>query len=139
MAEAPMRIQRSRAKGWRMPPGAVYVGRGSRWGNPWRVIQTRNGQWWCEMPGPRGRRGPLPDREMAALTAVAAYRRMITHPLERAVELDFGPEQIVRLRGKHLACWCAIGQPCHADVLIEIANAPLRCEPTPGGDGGRDG
>lgn len=28
------------------------------------------------------------------------------------------------LRGKNLACWCALDAPCHADVLIEIANAP---------------
>jgi len=27
------------------------------------------------------------------------------------------------LRGKNLACWCALDQPCHADVLLEIANA----------------
>ena len=33
---APKRIQRKRTRGWRMPEGAVYVGRGSRWGNPFR-------------------------------------------------------------------------------------------------------
>jgi hypothetical protein len=27
------------------------------------------------------------------------------------------------LRGKNLACWCAVGGPCHADVLLELANA----------------
>lgn len=32
------------------------------------------------------------------------------------------------LRGKNLACWCAAGAPCHADVLLELANAP---EPSP--------
>ncbi len=32
------------------------------------------------------------------------------------------------LRGKNLACWCRLDQPCHADVLLELANAPLRCE-----------
>jgi hypothetical protein len=26
------------------------------------------------------------------------------------------------LRGKNLACWCKPGEPCHADVLLEIAN-----------------
>jgi hypothetical protein len=29
-----IRIQRQRTKGWRMPEGAVYVGRPSAWGNP---------------------------------------------------------------------------------------------------------
>jgi hypothetical protein len=26
------------------------------------------------------------------------------------------------LKGKDLACWCRLDQPCHADVLLEIAN-----------------
>ena len=127
MAEQPTRIQRSRAKGWRMPEGAVYVGRGSRWGNPWRVVKVRN-DWWCEIPGPRGRRGPFGSRAIATQAAVDSYRMMIKQPLSGAVELDFGPETLARLRGKTLACWCAIGSPCHADVLLELANAPLRCE-----------
>lgn len=36
---------------------------------------------------------------------------------EAAPLLDLAP-----LRGKNLACWCALGQPCHADVLLELAN-----------------
>jgi hypothetical protein len=31
---------------------------------------------------------------------------------------------IARLRGKNLACWCRLDAPCHADVLLELANAP---------------
>jgi hypothetical protein len=31
-------------------------------------------------------------------------------------------EQMADLRGKNLACWCPLDQPCHADVLLEIAN-----------------
>ncbi|MBK7274882.1 MAG: DUF4326 domain-containing protein [Actinomycetales bacterium] len=31
---SPQRIQRQRTKGWRMPEGAVYVGRPTKWGNP---------------------------------------------------------------------------------------------------------
>lgn len=49
IARCPRRIQRSRTAGWRMPPGAVYVGRPSKWGNPYRV------GWpaarWCCGPG----------------------------------------------------------------------------------------
>lgn len=30
------------------------------------------------------------------------------------------------LAGKNLACWCPLDQPCHADVLLELAN---RAEP----------
>ncbi len=36
----PKRIQRKRTKGWRMPAGAVYVGRPTRWGNPFDVADT---------------------------------------------------------------------------------------------------
>jgi hypothetical protein len=33
---------------------------------------------------------------------------------------------LVQLRGKNLACYCRIGQPCHADVLLELANRATR-------------
>jgi hypothetical protein len=36
----PKRIQRKRTKGWQMPENAVYVGRGSQWGNPFTVDNT---------------------------------------------------------------------------------------------------
>ncbi len=35
----PKRIQRKRSKGWRMPPNTVYVGRPTKWGNPWKPEQ----------------------------------------------------------------------------------------------------
>ena len=31
-------------------------------------------------------------------------------------------DRMDELRGKNLACWCPLDQPCHADVLLEIAN-----------------
>lgn len=97
MADRPQRIQRRRVKGWKMPPGAVYVGRGSRWGNHWPV-----GTDAC------------PTRA----DATAAYRRDV----ERNP-----PPDLHLLRGKDLACWCELdGQPCHGDVLIELANAAPR-------------
>ena len=34
------------------------------------------------------------------------------------------PSWLEPLRGKHLACWCPLDRPCHADVLLELANAP---------------
>ena len=33
------------------------------------------------------------------------------------------PEMLSELRGKNLVCWCRLDQPCHADVLLELANA----------------
>jgi hypothetical protein len=32
------------------------------------------------------------------------------------------PSDLLPLRGKNLACWCKLGEPCHADVLLELAN-----------------
>lgn len=32
------------------------------------------------------------------------------------------PNFLLPLRGKDLACWCPVGQPCHADVLLRYAN-----------------
>ncbi len=90
----PKRIQRSRAKGWRMPEGAVYVGRPTMWGNPYRV--PFNG-----------------DRD----ACVRLYRESLK------VQRAFRREVRKQLRGKDLACWCPLDQPCHADVLLEIANA----------------
>lgn len=85
------RIQRQRTKGWRMPPDAVYVGRPSRWGNPFRYIG------WG--PGP-----------------VESYRRWLMSGDPDVVERKF----LAPLRGKTLACWCPLDQPCHADVLLEL-------------------
>lgn len=39
----PQRIQRQRVKGWRMPEGCVYVGRPTRWGNPFAYLDESRG------------------------------------------------------------------------------------------------
>lgn len=88
----PKRIQRKRSKGWKMPEGAVYVGRPTRWGNPFSVA------------------------ECGLKNAIANYRGMVFGML--AIGVDFS-----ELRGKDLACWCPLDQPCHADVLLEVANS----------------
>jgi len=95
----PIRVQRSRAKGWRMPANTVYVGRPTIWGNPF--FEASHFRAWLngEMGG-NGRGGGL--------------RRLTI--LARAHEL----------RGKDLACWCAPDRECHADVLLELANAEAR-------------
>lgn len=93
----PSRIQRKRERGWRMPENAVYVGRPTIWGNPYKV----GGMYHVA----------------CAYDAVVAYR-VYLEGLIRAQNPGF----IERLRGKDLACWCPLDQPCHADVLLEIAN-----------------
>lgn len=111
----PQRIQRRRTKGWRMPENTVYVGRGSKWGNPYRVIQD-GGFMWVEPEGKTitcstDREG---NRREKTEEAVMLFR-------DRWVPLHI---EVIRteLAGKNLACWCPLDQPCHADVLLEIAN-----------------
>jgi Domain of unknown function (DUF4326) len=93
------RIQRSRAKGWKMLANAIYVGRPTVWGNPYVVgSELMNGE------------------TLNAKKAVALYEQHLA---------DNFNERDIRhcLRGKDLACWCALDQPCHADVLLRIANS----------------
>ena len=107
---APVRVRRSRAKesGLTSPndlPLAV-VSRGTRWGNPFRLE---------DYDGPRGK-----EHEAAARAwVVQKYRAALEHH-----QLGFtAADARIELAGKNLACWCPLGGPCHADVLLEIANA----------------
>lgn len=135
MADSPQRIQRRRSKGWRMPANTVYVGRGSKWGNPWQIHHSRSGGWSVSGPGIGIMNGICGNEEGARLLAVKLYRRHYE---------QFGAS-VHELRGKSLACWCANGQPCHADVLLELANQqPAGREkdggnPVRGNDSGSDG
>jgi Domain of unknown function (DUF4326) len=100
---SPQRVQRKRTKGWRMPENTVYVGRGSKWGNPYKMGDN---QWT-----PQGFKLWSSYRDV-----VEAYR----HDAETGV---FDLQAIrAELAGKNLACWCPSDQPCHAEVLLEIAN-----------------
>ena len=102
----PVRIQRQRTKGWRMPEGAIYVGRPTRWGNRWRVDDELG-------------RGLLWDAE----TVVELYRIDITtNGSSDEAAVGWLRYYLAPLRGHDLACWCPLDQPCHADVLLELAN-----------------
>ena len=111
----PKRIQRRRTKGWRKPEGAVYVGRGTKWGNPWRVVKLVEGPWCIVEPD--GRRIKFLNMEDAVRTAVSWFNEAIPNGWEGVPDYD---EIRSELAGKDLMCWCPLGQPCHADVLLEI-------------------
>jgi hypothetical protein len=104
----PERVQLSRARGWRKPEGAVVVSRPSKWGNPYKLTDYPTAM-------------PMADRRAHAIDS---FRRLLLGQIELpAVETSVMAEDVRReLRGKDLACWCRIGEPCHADVLLEIAN-----------------
>lgn len=120
----PVRIQRKRTKGWKMPPNTVVVDRTTGFGNPFPVSKGKSihmgetsdkwsvGTW----------DGPAlwfrDSKSEATKLAVDAFRTWIEHPAQAGLMT-----KAKKLRGKNLACFCALGQPCHADVLLEIANA----------------
>ena len=111
----PTRIQLSRANGWRLPPNTVKVDRSTRWGNPFMVGRDGS-QAECVaafgfLAGETASiellaRMPVPDGGLDSTTKALA-------------ELAADPTP---LRGKNLACWCRLDQPCHADVLLRLAN-----------------
>lgn len=86
----------SKRKGAERPPAdAVYVGRPTKFGNPFPITG---------------------DSKRAVV--VAEYRQWLNAPGREALREAARHE----LRGKDLVCWCA-PLPCHADVLLEVANA----------------
>lgn len=123
----PFRIQRRRSAGWRMPVGAVYCGRPGRWGNPFvpgaecTVSVAGADGLWYEMSCP-----------MTLSQCVEMYRANLEAKLENTQDPDRSPDVIAydneflaalgSLRGRDLACWCPLDQPCHVDVLLEVAN-----------------
>ena len=122
---APIRIQRRRTKGWRMPDGAVYVGRPSGWGNPYRVVLVRRSGPF-DVVGAMGFVAQTTGREQAAEIAVKRFTYAVDmgwHGLPTPAEIR------AKLAGRDLACWCRLDQPCHADVLLRIANTPVECTP----------
>lgn len=118
----PKRIQRSRSKGWRKPDGAVYVGRGSKWGNPYEVNDLGHPAQPFYMVGKR-----LESRK-ASITITSAEKSVAAEYavqwFKRDIEADPEMMRMIRgeLAGRDLMCWCPLDQPCHADVLLEIAN-----------------
>jgi len=99
----PNRIQMSRQRPWRAEnPDAVIVARPSKWGNPW-VILTPDGR----------------------ALAVQRFRDLFSSDEEARTAFAYPHRDEIReaLAGRDLACWCPLDQPCHADVLLELANA----------------
>jgi uncharacterized protein DUF4326 len=98
---SPRRIQRQRRKGWRLPATARSVTRPGRWGNPFAIGKDGN-------------------------------RAQVLHRFETyaRARLAQEPGWLDPLRGKDLACWCHEGDACHADMLLQLANAlPIDTRP----------
>lgn len=103
----PQRIQLRRVKGWRIPENTVKVDRSTPWGNPWVV-------------GKDGSRAECVEKYRRLLGGLATLTQKVGYVEQRGYVI-FVREHIKELHGKNLACWCPIGKPCHADVLLEAA------------------
>src|SRR5690349_7435518 len=97
----PKRIQRKCTKGWKMPPNTVYVGRPTKWGNPFNVHAA----------------GHL---RAASLFELAAHGdgNIARRFREATAKVRAMLSCVNELRGCDVACWCAPDEPCHADVLL---------------------
>ena len=109
----PERIQLRRTAGWRKPEGAVVVARPSKWGNPFTLAGARDAEY-------QGTDAELRD------FCVALFRRWLKFPYAEwahgADQAEWITSHVRFLRGRDLACWCPLDQPCHADLLLELAN-----------------
>ncbi len=118
MTTMPKRIQRSRAKGWKMPEEAVYVGRPTIWGNPFTIAAAEG---YCRDLGG--------TRDTPRMVAVRWYREWLdgydADP-DLAHRRTYILGHISRLQGHDLACFCKAGEACHADILLELANREVR-------------
>lgn len=110
MDKKPTRLQRRRTPGYNMQAESltlnglecVSVTRPGKWGNPHKVGALI---------------GPFADGpRVTPQIAVERYRGWIVE------QIVTGKLNIESLRGKNLACFCKLGEPCHADVLLEFAN-----------------
>jgi hypothetical protein len=110
------RIQLRRTKGWRKPAGAIVVARPSRWGNPFTIAGAIEHGW--------------AENETDGRAFVV---QCFANVLERgrnsewwftdgAERFDWIRQNLHLLAGHDLACWCPLDQPCHADVLLKVAN-----------------
>jgi hypothetical protein len=126
---APKRIQLRRTKGYRKPEGAVVVARPSKWGNPYTIPMMRER---CDAIAEAMQCEKETDDQVRRYV-VEAFRCDLKYGPD-SIWWWFGPHvhiiaincglQAGHLRGRDLACWCPLDQPCHADVLLEIANQP---------------
>lgn len=125
LAEVPVRIQRSRQHKQVSPNGLaiVYVGRGTRWGNPFRVVKYSDGKWAVKTDGSdrcnelliKHCHAVYDTRDAAAMDAINCYNFLL-------LTCTHKDDLIISLKGKNLSCWCRLNEKCHADLLLELAN-----------------
>lgn len=105
----PKRIQLRRTKGWRKPEGAIVVSRPSTWGNPYSVEVYGNRE------SAVGEFQRFLDTRRQGWRQDSWYVRGAHYPSDHEIRAE--------LAGRDLCCWCPLDQPCHGDVLLDVANS----------------
>ena len=102
------RIQRRRTKGWKMPANAIYIGRPTVFGNPFPLDLGRNR---CLMLYRLYLRRRWKDLERY----VTIYRIIDLQVLRKKLT-----DNLSKLYGKDVCCWCGLDQKCHGDILLKL-------------------
>lgn len=134
----PIRIQRSRQHKQVSPNGLkiIYCGRGSRWGNPFRVEPAQCKKWTVKTKDPdcfeilTSNCKPVYDtKEEAVDDAIKCYGLFLfpynheTGTMDELLLSQINEEAIKEeLKGHNLSCWCKLDEKCHVDLLLKIAN-----------------
>src|SRR5690606_34574573 len=107
---------------WRKPENAVSVARPSRWGNPFPVedygLELSLKLFRVALRG--GWNPSLLDQAETDQYWDLAYKR--SHDWRKRVGGTPATIASLELRGLDLMCFCPLDQPCHADILLEVAN-----------------
>ena len=136
----PRRVQMTRQRPWRHEhPDAVIVARPSKWGNPFRPVRCDRRlhsdsldefahPHWHILSDVEVTSARWATRGEAMPWAVKLFRLRSS---ELARVAPYWLEDVrADLAGRDLACWCPLDQPCHADVLLDLANQPTEGDPT---------
>lgn len=127
-AGKPVRLQLSRKKGFDLQAHsravnglpAVNVARPTKWGNPYRIVPSVLLGWW-DIVGEGFAAGDCSHGSKTGAQMMAVRFFELNMPIGKTASVS-------SLRSRNLACWCPLGSPCHADVLLELANGRV-CEP----------
>jgi hypothetical protein len=97
-----------------MPEGVVYVGRPTDWGNPYVAGYSLV---------PTNYQGDLLNATSSdGAIYVTEENCLLLFEMWATQEARQFPLWLENLRGKDLACWCKENAPCHADILLGLAN-----------------
>lgn len=130
----PVRVQRKRSKGWKMPENTVYVGRPTKWGNPFKLVgdtvyidashrRKVLNKWVYLCQGDVEKVVRLYKCVVTGFMQIGDYGIEIDSLKDISVWVKhFRSQEFSILKGKNLACFCPITCSCHADILLEIVN-----------------